>query len=75
MQKLQELSHIEALKDRAMTDRPYLGICVGMQMLLDHSEEFGKNDGLGIIPGKVIKIENAGNNNVSHKVMQRYQHR
>ena len=35
---------------------PLLGICLGMQMLLDASEEFGLSDCLGIIPGKVISI-------------------
>jgi imidazole glycerol-phosphate synthase subunit HisH len=33
-----------------------LGICLGMQMLLDESEEFGKTEGLGIISGRVVPI-------------------
>ena len=33
-----------------------LGICLGMQMLLDESDEFGKTEGLGIIPGRVVPI-------------------
>jgi len=36
--------------------RPFLGICVGMQLLLDESEEFGRHPGLGVIPGKVAAI-------------------
>jgi len=43
------LSHIE-------TGRPFLGICVGMQMLFDTSEEFGEHQGLGILAGRVTKI-------------------
>ena len=40
----------------AATGTPLLGICLGMQMLLDKSEEFGMTDGLGLIPGNVVKI-------------------
>ncbi len=41
------------------TGKPLLGICVGMQMLMDTSEEFGETQGLGLIPGRVIRIPNA----------------
>ena len=36
--------------------KPLLGICLGMQMLFDESEEFGLHKGLGLIPGRVVKI-------------------
>jgi glutamine amidotransferase len=38
---------------------PLLGICVGMQLLFDESEEMGRHAGLGIIPGRVLRFDNA----------------
>jgi glutamine amidotransferase len=46
----------DELKAFALTDRPMFGICVGMQMLFDVSEEFGEHDGLGILPGRVQPV-------------------
>jgi imidazole glycerol-phosphate synthase subunit HisH len=44
------------LRRYASSGRPFLGICLGMQMLVSVSEEFGVHEGLGIIPGKVVAI-------------------
>lgn len=46
----------EAIQTFITTKRPFLGICVGMQMLLEESLEFNPTKGLGLIPGKVIEI-------------------
>jgi glutamine amidotransferase len=43
----------------AARSKPMMGVCVGMQMLLDHSEE-GDTPGLGLIPGKVVKFKLEG---------------
>ena len=47
---------------------PLLGICLGMQMLLDESEEFGLSKGLGIIPGRVISIPSLDIDNNNQKI-------
>ena len=46
----------EVTREIAAMGVPLLGICLGMQMLLDESEEFGITPGLGLIPGRVIPV-------------------
>ena len=47
----------EAVKTYATSGKYMLGICLGMQLLFDSSEEFGSNKGLGLIPGKVVAFD------------------
>ncbi len=47
-----------AVKEATSAGKPFLGICLGLQMLFDSSEEGGKVPGLGIIPGKVVRFTN-----------------
>ena len=47
---------VEPLLEHIEAGKPMLGICVGMQMLFDVSEEFGQHQGLGLIPGKVVRF-------------------
>ncbi len=47
---------VEPLRAHVDAGKPLLGICVGMQMLFDESEEFGHHQGLGLIPGKVRRF-------------------
>ena len=58
MRELRDSGLMEAVLDAA-AKKPMFGVCVGMQMLLDHSEE-GNTPGLGLIPGNVIKFDLAG---------------
>ena len=56
MAGLERLSLIEPILQKAAAGTPLLGICLGMQMLFDESDEFGLHKGLGLIPGRVEKI-------------------
>jgi glutamine amidotransferase len=47
---------VEPLLEHVEAGKPLLGICVGMQMLFDQSEEFGCHQGLGLIPGQVKRF-------------------
>ena len=54
--KLRESGMAELVTDQAERGKPLLGICLGMQMLLDKSFEYGEHDGLGLINGNVRPI-------------------
>ncbi|GJP65990.1 hypothetical protein CLOP_g22878 [Closterium sp. NIES-67] len=47
----------DAIRQYVALDRPFLGICLGLQLLFDGSEEFGDVEGLGIIPGTVSRFD------------------
>lgn len=59
MTRLDDLGLIEPLKERAAQGTPFLGICLGMQLLANRSEE-GKLEGLGLIPGLVRRFQFEG---------------
>ena len=56
MEQIKNLELIEILRDHCAQNKPFLGICLGMQMMFEYSEEFGKYDGLNIIDGHVEKL-------------------
>lgn len=56
MQKLNESGLVETIKEQSRK-KPFLGICLGMQLLFEKSFEFGEQEGLSLIKGYVDKIE------------------
>lgn len=58
MKGLRERGFDSVVQERAATGTPLLGICVGMQMLFEVSDEFGTTEGLGLLRGRVRRFEN-----------------
>jgi imidazole glycerol phosphate synthase glutamine amidotransferase subunit len=46
-----------ALRERVATERPVLGICLGLQLAVESSDEDGGVDGLGLLPGRAVRVE------------------
>lgn len=57
MENLEKAQLIPALKAFVATGKPFVGVCLGMQLMLTESVEFGKYKGLNLIPGKTKKFE------------------
>lgn len=55
MQALNNHNLVDVIKRNAQ-EKPFLGICLGLQLLFDHSEENGGTEGLSIVPGDVVKF-------------------
>jgi glutamine amidotransferase len=56
MAGLRERGLVEPLRTAARAGKPILGICLGMQLLVDESEEHGRHEGLGLLPGRVRRL-------------------
>jgi glutamine amidotransferase len=56
MANLRRLDLVEPLKDLALSGRPLVGICLGMQLMLAQSQEFGLHQGLGLVEGEVVRF-------------------
>jgi imidazole glycerol-phosphate synthase subunit HisH len=59
MRGLAERGLGDVLRGAIASGRPYLGICLGMQVLFDESEEQGPCAGLGVLPGRVVRMHPA----------------
>ena len=75
MEALRARGWVEPIQQAAGNGTPLLGICLGMQLLLDESDEMGQHDGLGLINGRVtrfppshpLKIPHMGWNAIHHQ--------
>jgi imidazole glycerol-phosphate synthase subunit HisH len=56
MKALSERGFDTLVRERAKEGTPLLGVCVGMQLLFEESDEFGKTNGLGLLPGRVRRF-------------------
>ena len=59
MEHLRERNMIQSIQEYAQSGKQMLGICLGMQLLFESSEEFGTHEGLGLIKGKVTAFDSA----------------
>jgi glutamine amidotransferase len=56
MENLAARGLVAPVRDAVASGRPFLGICLGMQLLFEESEEFGPVRGLGVLPGRVVRF-------------------
>ncbi len=61
---------VEPMKESIFLGKPFLGICLGMQLLMSESEEFGNHEGLGIFNGNVIQFPHVNDAGERVKVPQ-----
>jgi glutamine amidotransferase len=66
MENLEEYGLIDPLLRSIEKGKPYLGICLGLQILFSESEEFGSHKGLDLITGKVVKFRPDPEHKVPH---------
>jgi len=56
MRNLESYDLIDPIRQSIASGKPFLGICLGLQLLFTESEEFGSHKGLNVLPGKVVRF-------------------
>ena len=70
MQCLERLKLVEVLREATLFGKPLVGICLGMQLLMSESQEFGRHRGLNILEGEVVKFDKPQGSRGTLKVPQ-----
>ncbi|WP_293448365.1 imidazole glycerol phosphate synthase subunit HisH [Persephonella sp.] len=66
MHNLDRLGLLQPVISSIQKGKPYLGICLGLQILFEYGYEFGEHQGLGVLKGKVVRFENKEGFKVPH---------
>lgn len=66
MASMRERGLVDVVKQRALSGKPFLGICLGLQLLFEGSDESPDVDGLGILKGRIVKIPKKDGLKVPH---------
>lgn len=66
MRNLEEYGLIAPIMKSIESGKPFLGICLGLQLLFEESDEFGVHKGLGVIKGRVVRFKDAPGLKVPH---------
>lgn len=66
MQNLQKFGLVSVIREAVAADKPFLGICLGLQLLFASSEENPGVQGLGLLPGRVVRIPAAEGLKIPH---------
>ncbi len=64
--ELKSKNLVEPILEHIQAEKPFLGICLGLQMLFEISYEDGEYEGLGVLPGKVVRFENQPDIKIPH---------
>nr|WP_295971584.1 imidazole glycerol phosphate synthase subunit HisH [uncultured Bacillus sp.] len=68
MLRLNETGLADFIREFAAAEKPLLGICLGMQLLFEESEENGYTKGLSLLPGKIVRFPGESVDGISYKV-------
>lgn len=66
MERLHQYGLVDVIKEIAQKGTPFLGICLGLQLMFESSEESPGVEGLGLLPGKILRIPEAPGLKVPH---------